>query len=277
MVAGTEYTKRGRWNGRLTRTPLPEEDPSIEALRPRERQLLADTWILRAAMERRVADSFEVVHGALLRRDAAQALIDRAERAIDDEYRHAELSRVVASRMAGVDLPAPPRLGLEIPRHRCASPELRDTLFVVGQCVLNETTASAYLEACLVHAEGPVATAALRELLSDEIDHSRIGWAWLAAADQKTRAAVGAWLLPMVYLNLRVWRQGNTDYGHDTPALALHGSPPASVIEEALVDAIRSLIVPGLQKLDIETRPMQRWLEAGAGTDRPPLIPSSLC
>src|SRR4051812_7383231 len=99
-MAAPEYTAAGRWGGRLTSKPLPLEDASIEALRDVERRRLADTWILRAAMERRVADSFQIVRDALARRRAPQALADLAERAIDDEYRHAELSRLVASRFA---------------------------------------------------------------------------------------------------------------------------------------------------------------------------------
>jgi hypothetical protein len=66
---------------------------------------------MRSAMERRVGDSFEVVAAALERRGAARNLIDLAHRAIDDEYRHEELSRVVASRYAGRDLPRAEHVG----------------------------------------------------------------------------------------------------------------------------------------------------------------------
>ena len=52
---------------------------------------------------------------------------------------------------------------------------------------MNETTAGVFLEVCLAHAEGALAKAALSELLSDEIDHGRIGWAHLAAVDAATR------------------------------------------------------------------------------------------
>lgn len=266
-----EYTTRGRWGGALTRKPLPLEDPTIDALRDAHRRSLADIWQRRAAMERRVADSFQVIHGALVRRGAARDLVDLAERAIDDEYRHAELSRVVASRFAGRELPAPERLPLEVPKHAGASPELRDSLFIVGQCLLNETTAGAYLEACLTHAEGGLAKVALAELLSDEIDHGRIGWAHLASLDATTRASVGRWLLPMAFLNLRIWRYETPIDPDHSAALTPHGAPPPEVIHEALVDALRSLIVPGLQRLDIDTTALVAWLDDGASTERAPV------
>ncbi len=266
----TEHGARGRWGGRLTKRPLPSYDPSLESLSPGDRRAIAAVWLARAAMERRVADAFEVIHGALTRRRAAPALVALAERAIDDEYRHAELSRVVASRFAGAKLVPPERLPLELPRHTGASPELRDTLFVVGQCVLNETTASAFLEACLAHAEGALARTALRELLSDEIDHGRIGWAHLASLPPSKRAEVARWLLPMAFLNLRTWRAHSPHDARHHEAWTLHGAPPAEVTDAALVDALRTLIVPGLEELRISTDALRAWLDRGAPTDRPP-------
>ncbi len=265
-----EYTEQGRWGGRLTGRPLPDHDPEIDALAASDRHKLASIWHRRAAMERRVADSFEVIRDALVRLRASQVLVDLATRAIDDEYRHTELSRLVASRFAGYALPMPERLTLEVPRHQGASPELRDTLFVVGQCVLNETTAGAFLECCVQHASGPVASAALRELLSDEIDHGRIGWAHLASLDAGTRAEVARWMFPMAYLNLQIWKT-ETPYDADhSDALTRHGAPAAELIHAALVGALRDLIVPGMKELGTNASAIEAWLDAGAQTERPP-------
>lgn len=265
-----EHSSHGRWGGRLTRRELPEHDPLLEALAAADRRRLANIWHHRAAMERRVADSFTVIRGSLMRSGASTELVELSTRAIDDEYRHAELSRLVASRFAGHRLPRPARLNLTVPVHRGASPALRDTLFVVGQCVFNETTASAFLETCLKHAEGALARAALQELLSDEIDHGRIGWAHLASLDESQRAALAPWLLPMAFLNLRQWRvESGYDPAH-SEALTRHGSPASSVLHAALVDALSSLIVPGLLQLGLEIEPLKCWLDQGAPTDRPP-------
>lgn len=260
-----------RWNGKLTSRPLPETDATIGALSRAERARLSETWMLRAAMERRVGDSFVVVRDALRRREAASELIDLAERAIDDESRHEELSRVVASRFAGRELALPARLPLEVPAHRGASPELRDTLHIVGQCVFNETTASAYLECSLEHAaDGTLAKAALRELLSDEIDHGRIGWAHLAACDSRTRAAVTPWLHAMAFTNLKEWRRETPHDPSHTEAMTKQGVPPAAIVHEALVDALRTLIVPGFVALGMNVDALAKWLDAGASTDATP-------
>lgn len=265
-----EHTSAGRWNGRLTQKPLPDQDPSIDALSSAARQKLAGIWLSRAAMERRVADSFTVLTGALARRGAAPELVRLAERSIDDEYRHTELSRVVASRFAGHELPTPPRLELAVPQHRGASDELRDSLHIVGQCVLNETTATAFLETCLAHSRGALARHALKELLSDEVDHGRIGWAYLASTSAETRRQIGCWLLPMAYLNLRLWRDESPVDPDHLPELSAHGAPPGELIHAALVDALDTLILPGLQQLEVPTGPVAAWLAEGARTDRPP-------
>ncbi len=270
MSVRIEHGEQGRYGGRLTQRPLPEHDETIALLAPQDRERLAGIWIVRAAMERRVADSFEVIRQALVRRGASSDLVEGAVRAIDDEYRHTELSRLVASRFAGRELPTPSRLPLEVPAHRGASPELRDTLFVVGQCVFNETTAGVFLETCGAHAEGPLAKSALRELLSDEIDHARMGWTYLASVDDRTRNEVSRWILPMAYLNLRTWRGETPDDSAHADTLAAHGAPSASVLHPALVDALRTVIVPGFKELRMATDALEKWLDDGASTDRPP-------
>jgi hypothetical protein len=262
----------GRWDGKLTSRPLPENDPSIDELTPFERERLAETWLLRAAMERRVGDSFAVVRDALRRRGAAQELVDLAERAIDDESRHEELSRVVASRFAGKELALPARLPLEVPAHKGASPELRDTLHIIGQCVFNETTASAYLECSLDHAnDGTLAKSALRELLSDEIDHGRIGWAHLASLDERTRATVAPWLHAMAFTNLKEWRKETPYDATHSEAMTKQGVPPASVVHEALVDALRTLIIPGFEELQMDVSALKKWVDEGASTEKLPV------
>ena len=268
--AAIEYGADGRWGGKLTQRALPADDPSIDRLTARERARLAETWLVRAAMERRVADSFAVIAGALERRGASRELVAIANRAIDDEHRHTELSRLVASRFAGRALPMPSRLHLEVPAHAGATPALRDTLHIVGQCVLNETTASAFLETCLTHATGPLAKSALRELLSDEVEHGRMGWTYLAATDEAIRREVGRWILPMAFLNLRLWKSESPHDPEHRDVYTAHGAPPARVLHAALQDALVTLIVPGLKELRVPTAALERWIDAGADTDTVP-------
>jgi hypothetical protein len=74
----------------------------------------------------------------------------------------------------------------------------------------------------------------------------------------------------MAYLNLRLWKAESPIDPDHGPELADHGAPPGEVIHDALVDALKTLIVPGLRQLEVPTANVERWIEQGAFTDRAP-------
>ena len=57
---------------------------------------------------------------------------------------------------------------------------LRPTLHTLAMGCINETIASAWLEASLRDATLPLARRVIRELIADDIHHARMGWAHLA-------------------------------------------------------------------------------------------------
>lgn len=253
----------GRWQGRLTSKPLPASDASIEALSPTSREEVARHWLARSASERRVGEAFAVVRDALIAAGADDELVALAERAIDDEHRHTELARLVASRFAGRELPEPEPLALVVPAHPSAGEALRHVLHVVGQCALNETFATAVLEAALRETTGPVAHAALRELLSDEVDHARLGWGYLASVHPDVRAAVVPHLVEMVRANLHAWRTTDRELPSD-PALVAQGALSAELIEGALQTALRTLVLPGFAHLGMTSEALEAYVARGA-------------
>ncbi|HWA70728.1 MAG TPA: ferritin-like domain-containing protein [Polyangiaceae bacterium] len=265
MTGTGEHGPDGRWKGRLTSRPLPEFDPEIEALTRDQRAELVAVWLGRSASERRVADAFLVVRQALVDAGSAESLIGLATRAIDDEYRHAELARVVAERFAGKPLHPPAKLALDVPQHPGASPELLRLLHVLGHCALNETFASAFLEATLSLTTAPLARAAVRELLADEVDHARIGWGQLASLNVANRRALVPWLVPLVRGNLSMWRSSPRPYPKDS-ALHRHGAPPAELIERTLVDAIEKLVIPGFEYFGLPCEDLRAFHAQGAPT-----------
>jgi len=243
-------TKR-RWGGKLTSRPLPEADATIDALDDDSRRVIANSWLGRAAAERRAADIFTLMHRSLVAVREQPALIELAARGIDDELRHAELCLLVARNYAGRDV-EPPRLELVPPHHEGASEDLRYSLWIVGQCALNETTASAFLEACLEQSTAPLAHAALRELLSDEIDHARIGWAHLAGVDADRRRAIAEWLPRMIDANRREWQRA---LAADDDRYAAHGFISRASLFAAIDAADRDVILPGLARVGISAPP----------------------
>jgi hypothetical protein len=260
-MANHEISTSGRYRGKLTSRPLPAD--RIAGLSLSDCERLAESWSHRGAMERRVVDAFMVVRDALVSLRAHDALVSLAERAIDDERRHAELCRVVASRFAGRDVPEPPRLVLHVPKHEGAGDELRHVLHVLGHCAINETFASAVLEQSLRDAKGALARAALRELLADEIDHARVGFGLVATLSPETKQTLSMWLPGLIRASVVMWR---TTVRPDTeePALNAHGMISPSLIERAIITATREILVPGFAHLGVDSAGVTVWLDAGA-------------
>lgn len=255
----------GRWGGRLTSRPLPDLDPTLEELTDEERQEVVEVWQARAASELRVATSFEVIATDLQTVRADPVLVELARRGVDDEHRHHQLCLEVARRFKGADVELPSPLPHAIPRHPGAPERLLPSLHILGHCVMNETFASSFLEAASQTATGAVTRAALRELLSDEIDHARIGWGYLASAPRRLREELQPWLLEVAQANLRMWRHSPRAYPTN-PRITAQGAPSRGVVEESLLAGLRDLIVPGLAHLAFETEHLQVWLDKGAPT-----------
>lgn len=258
--AGTlaRISRRGRWGGRTTRRELPATDLD---LCPSVRKEVASIWLVQAATEFRVAESFACVERSLRALNADDALIALAARAIDDEHRHAALCEDVAGRMMGRVVGPHVQLPTQRPQHPGAPEGLRHVLWVVGQCCLNETFASAYLSVAKEGAETPLITSAVRELLSDEVDHARLGWAFMSSLSAELKRGLEDWLVPLTLCNLREWR--NIELPRDE-RLAAYGIPPMDAAQEALGEALRGVVIPGFRHVGLDTRALERWAAQGA-------------
>jgi len=258
----TRVRREGRWNGAVTSRALPDSNDEVAALAPDLRVRMAKIWLSQAATEARVATSFGRIHESLVALDADAGLIALSARAVDDEHRHAALCEEIAGRYAGRVIGPHPTLPDAGPQHpRATSETQRRALWVVGQCALNETFAGAYLSTAWRGATAPLARAALRELLEDEVDHARVGWAFLASSDASIRDQVSGWLLPLAVCNLREWRRLDLP---DDQSLAALGVPQRSDAHEALTDALRGVLVPGFAHVGLDTTALERWIAQGA-------------
>lgn len=249
----------GRFRGRVTRTPLPPlGDVALSAA---EREEIASIWMLQAATEARVGVSFGVVRDALTALGADEGLIRLANRGIDDEHRHAALCEDVAGRYLGRIAEPYRRLPAQQPEHAGASPEVRRALFVIGQCCLNETFASAYLSTAQRGARVPLARAAIRALLGDEIDHARVGWAFVQTLDAPMRRELQQWVLPLTVCNLREWRRIELP---EDDRLAAHGIPPHEAAQDAITEVLRGVVIEGFAHAGFNTRELEAWAQRGA-------------
>jgi hypothetical protein len=236
---------------RLSRRSLPLDDPAVEALSPHERQAVAEMWTRRSEAELRVAATFSGIVGDLFASGADPEVLAIASRAVGDEVRHAEICRRVAGRYSDGSVAWPAPCHVALPEYPDVPPATRCALHMLGMCCLNETIASAFLRACLDGAETLLSKAALTELLTDEIDHARLGWAYLASKSvtdevrDELRRRFGSFRDAAI----QVWTtQNRSPLAQGVPS---HGLLPNEAVEATVVEAIARLVVPGLSAVGI--------------------------
>lgn len=236
---------------------LPVEDASVDALDPQTRGRVSAVWSGRAASELHAAEGFTAIARAVLASGGPSEAQWLAARAVSDEVRHAEICRQVASRYLAQDVPWPAPAAHPPTAPLDAPPRLVPALAVVSLSCVQETLGGIFLELCLASTTGALARAALRELLADEIDHGRIGWAYLAGLPAPTQSALGPHLPAVLDRCLAAWRSRITEVsGFSAPA---HGCPDPTKVEPALLEGLRDVVLPGFEHVGLDAKPAQDW------------------
>jgi hypothetical protein len=139
----------------------------------------------------------------------------------------------------------------------------RDRLLweLVSVCCVSETMNVALLTRCLEVAKDQEIRSTLHELLKDEVQHSRLGWAHLAAERAAGRGHFLGDVLPLVleasiepgFLTTPIpWTDALYDYG-ELPWVELVG---------IFRDTLDLVVFRGLDAFGIDTSKGRAWLEA---------------
>jgi hypothetical protein len=237
---------------------LPLDDAAVDALDPKARHEVGDQWERRSTAELRVASAFAVIAEQLFVGGADPVVLDICARAVSDEVRHARICQALAERYLGKSVAWPTPGPIPLPPHERAEPELRPTLYVTGMCCINETIASAWLEASFKTATAPIARAALRELMADDVHHSRLGWAHLTSTyvTAETRAKVAGWLPRLLDCTVVPWLRDMEGSGAGVPA---HGVPSEETSRRVVCETVEHVVLPGLEAVGVDTGPARDW------------------
>jgi hypothetical protein len=124
---------------------------------------------------------------------------------------------------------------------------------------LNETVAVVYLRQCRREAKSMLVRAAVRELLHDEIAHSRAGWAYVASAARHpdVRDSLCRELPALLAIVSDAWCKPAASSQYPSGHGALSDVGTRAVTAEAL----QMVVLPGLARFGIEPPQFQ-----GAGT-----------
>jgi hypothetical protein len=230
------------------------------------RARIGGVWRERQWQEHLAVGAFALIAAELAAEGCEPVVLAIAARAASDEVRHAEVCRRMAAGLLGEEA-VPTRLrGMpKVPRHAEASAGDRVLYHVVEMCCLSETFTGAYLTEMLARASHPVARAAVESLLEDEIDHGRVGWAYLSSRAGERRLDGLAEALPgMLDRTIgRVLRSAKRAPEPDDPAREAFGFLGNDAGAALFSRTLRDVILPGFELCGVELGPAREAAAAG--------------
>jgi hypothetical protein len=224
------------------------------------RALIAQVWAVRHGVETGASLRFAALSQGMRAAGAPATLVELAARASADEVRHAaHCADILRSRQA--DVP-PPETRLLFFGPRDVDPEQRLTYEVVAQSCISETESMATLVTLLDAASDAHLRSVLQELARDEVQHARLGWAYLAwAKDRLDLSFLSAFLPAMATAATGedLFQPGPPEA--DDPALLRSGVVPKRDRRRIYLETLHSVVIPGFEEFRVDTGPLRRWAE----------------
>jgi hypothetical protein len=256
-VAALESTGGG------ARRSIAWSELDAEALGERGRRTVGATWRGRMKQEHLAVGAFALLARELAEQGCDPVVLSLVTRASCDEVRHAEICRRFAVEMLGAgEVPASFRGLPKVPMHPGASSADRVLFHVVEMCCLSETLTGVYFTEMLARTTDAVAREAVESLLEDEIDHGRVGWAYLATRSRDGALGGLAGALPGILSRTfqAVLGSPRVASQEDDPRLEACGYLGASTAADVYRRSLRDVIIPGFEQLGVDLRASRAFL-----------------
>jgi hypothetical protein len=219
----------------------------VNTLDAEQRTRVAAYWWQRAEGEITSWVGFQHVLADLHAEGSPPAVIALAERAVEDERRHALFCRDWAARFgrAVPDIPTP--RSTEPVTFRGATAD-ENRLLRIALCCLTETVGCFILRQVRPKLEDPELRQLNRRHLADELQHSRVGWAHLASMSEQKKAILRRWFPAL----LKITQQSCcTGPEQDFEELVPFGYFTPRLLQAAYDQALSEVILPGLEHLGL--------------------------
>ncbi len=222
----------------------------------------ARTWLARARTEREAAAFFARLSTRLDALDAHDALVELAARASADEARHATLCVELAAKLGvATEDPAP-----VAPRELTTG--VPDSWRALAECAalscVTESLSTVALTAMRERAERGDVRRVLHEVLRDEIDHARLGWAYVSSVqDADAKAWLGRQLPAIVDGAVTDELFSSDEEDPRMRELEGLGCLARASRREVFVAALRDVIAPGFDACGVSTEALRAgyaWL-----------------
>jgi len=237
------------------------DDASIAALDTSTRARIAAHWLRRARGELTTAFVSCRVAQGLFELGAVSEVLWLAARSAGEEVRHSTLCRAVAERYAGQPLPTVQAREVTEATFGNAPARINKLLFAVFQSCINEGIATVYLQENLRLATSRPVRTVLKELLKDDVNHARFGWAHLASAytTSDDKAHVAKALPTLLEIGDKAWCGDDEEPDFDCPE---HGCLAPTRNREIVRQAFAELILPGFEHVGVDTRSGRAWFRS---------------
>lgn len=232
---------------------------SDQALAAPLRRMAGETWALRALGERAAEARFARLAEALGAAGTSAPVLELANRAASDEARH-----------FGFCVDAAARFDVAVPDESVAIPwtatgmsdDQRLLHEVVAMCCITETLSAAFLVEMQRQTTDPELHATVREILADEVGHSRIGWGHLAHVYGRIDLRYLGACLPGM-LSDTVGDVLFASSSPNDPALALgpYGVLARTTRREIFTACMRQVVFPGLTQHGVDCAAGIQWLD----------------
>jgi hypothetical protein len=222
------------------------------------RARLAEVWTNRAISEHQATYRFEAYAKRMEEFGVSSELAERTHQASADELRHKEICLEVAARFGA----RAPKLEPYEFRRR---PDGREILLsnVVATCCVTETLNTPFLALSLEITEDLGTRTAVRELLKDEVNHGKLGWAYLAWARRQGEGATLQEQLPEMLMEgsgPSFFVQPPEVSPHEAE-LARYGDLSMAQRQKIFFDTTENVIFPGLEANGISTELARAWVK----------------
>ncbi|HLL25034.1 MAG TPA: hypothetical protein VK427_23025 [Kofleriaceae bacterium] len=226
------------------------------------RDELASRWAYRAGLEHAAAFRFRRLAERLRATRADPDLVALAALAASQEHTHVALCCEIAARFgAAPTLEAEPIVSEVAP----AGFALADRVLyeVVAFCRVTETANAVVVTAGADDIDDTHIRRAVRTILADEVQHSRLGWRYLAshAPTDTQRAWLGRYLPAMLRGTLRTDLFEPGVIPGDEVTMQRFGTLPVAGRRDAFITGMHEVLLPGLAAAGIEIEPAARYLD----------------
>ncbi len=247
------------------------------------RATLADLWRDRTLSEHRSVSIFATYTLDLLAAGAPAEVLSLACRASLDEVRHAELFAQLTRCYSGVEETPPPGVA-PMPEDPGRSVFELAVLEALHLSIGAESYSAAMLHAMLQSAKDPVVRDVVAIVLSDEIHHARMGWAYVSSLLKGPRAQeVKQLLQAQLYPTLRALAHGllgdprpaaeqesiesrESLSGEQLTVAREHGYLTVAEQRGLFAETMTSIWIPALSAMGFVTAPLQQ-ISADYATD----------